>query len=150
MIHHIIRSLSLYKEIDQYYQTGLIALWEASRSFNHEAGTAFSTYAYATIRGRLLTQLKKETEFAERHLANENQSILERTTITENPLSTMIIASYCEGLSESQTKWVMAHFIEQKKTSEIAQESGVSKETVKTWRKEALKRMRGRINRGTL
>ena len=59
MIHSIIHSLHIYKDHDDFYQIGLIALWNASENFDEEKGK-FSTYAYSFIKGRILTHLKKE------------------------------------------------------------------------------------------
>lgn len=54
MIKKQLQSLNLYKDYEDYYQVALIALWEAYQKFDPERGI-FSTFAIATVRGRLLT-----------------------------------------------------------------------------------------------
>jgi len=52
-----------------------------------------------------------------------------------------MIATYCTSLSHEQKLWVMKAVIEQKKPGEIAEELNVSVERVKSWRKQAIKKI---------
>src|SRR3954451_12768037 len=62
MIHSIIHSLHVYKNHDEFYQIGLLGLWDASKNFD-EQKAQFTTYAYSFIRGRMLTFLRKEKKW---------------------------------------------------------------------------------------
>jgi RNA polymerase sigma factor (sigma-70 family) len=48
MIHKIIKPLHM----DEFYQTGLIGLWEAAHAFDVRKGS-FSNYAYTCIKGKM-------------------------------------------------------------------------------------------------
>lgn len=145
MIHRIIRSLNLYKDTDSYYQIGLIALWEASLQYNPNKGS-FVSYVYTTIRGRMLHHLHKEGTFSRRHASFDDPSLLEIEEEHHPPLEADIIASYCEHLAESEAKWVKAHFLEDKTIHEIAAAEKVSIDTVKTWKKRALRKLRDKLS----
>ncbi|MBD8071158.1 sigma-70 family RNA polymerase sigma factor [Bacillus sp. PS06] len=148
MIYGIMKKLHLYRDQEAFYQVGLIALWEAHTRFDPEKGT-FSTFAYATIRGRLLEYLTKEKQFYDNHqgLPSEDAIGLVDTTsflLLENEM----IDQYCEGLSDKQRKWVQKRIIEDKRIIDIANEEGVTPDAVKSWGKAALKKLRGRIGVG--
>jgi RNA polymerase sigma factor (sigma-70 family) len=142
MIHKIIQSLHIYRNEDEFYQTGLIALWEAKQSFNESKGS-FSNYAYAYIKGKMLTQMTRNNQHQERHVLpeaefweciedQESSSFLERETIL----------SYCESLSKKEARWVLASFMEQLTNKEIAKKENVSISAVKQWKSGALRKLR--------
>ena len=62
LILKIMNNLHIYRDHESFYQIGLIALWEASSRFDPDK-SKFITFAYATIRGRLMEHLTKETRF---------------------------------------------------------------------------------------
>src|SRR5689334_10504055 len=72
MIHSIIHSLRIYKNHDEFYQVGLIALWEGSQHYDEQKGI-FAPYIYKFIRGKLLTTLKKEKNLDDRYVYPENE-----------------------------------------------------------------------------
>ena len=148
MILKLIKSLNIYKDLDSYYQCGLIGLWEAHERFNPEKGK-FSTFAYSTVRGKLLDQLSKERRFDDRHQVTVNFfafNVIDENTIV--PFEEEMLLCYCEGLTEKQVKWVTYTFLENKKLSEIAKEENVSTETVKAWRKASLRKLKHFIQSG--
>ncbi|MCM3243817.1 sigma-70 family RNA polymerase sigma factor [Cytobacillus firmus] len=58
MIHQIIRSLSIYKNQEEYFQIALIRLWEAWNLFDHTQGK-FLTFAYTIVKQKLIDELRK-------------------------------------------------------------------------------------------
>ncbi|UII58275.1 sigma-70 family RNA polymerase sigma factor (plasmid) [Cytobacillus spongiae] len=145
MIHKIIHSLHIYKNKPEYYQTGLIALWESYQKFDPEKGT-FSAYAYSYIRGRILSQLTIENK-------NEEKSIFKEADFFELinddqakvALEQEFLLSYCEGLTENQRKWVIYTCFHMLSVSEIAEIEDVSLSAVKKWRKGANERIQGTL-----
>jgi RNA polymerase sigma factor (sigma-70 family) len=106
----------------------------------------FQTFAYKTIRGKLLTHLKRAVKKEECELTFTES--MQETTIDEQapiPFEVEHLSSYCEGLSEAQKKWVYKAFLEDKEPKQIAAEEGVRLETVKTWRRYALQKIRSNI-----
>ena len=59
MISACIRKLSIYKNHELYRQAGRIALWKAWVKFDVEKGD-FAPYAYRSIYGGMLDELKSE------------------------------------------------------------------------------------------
>ncbi|MCM2606351.1 sigma-70 family RNA polymerase sigma factor [Rossellomorea marisflavi] len=143
MIHKIIHTLRIYKNHHDYYQTGLIALWEAYMKFEPSKGT-FTSFAYSYIRGRILSELKREVQVEERGVALE-EGATEAGGDDLDTLSVEILLSYCENLTANQKKWVIAHSLHMLSISEIADMEGVSPEAVKKWRKGAKERIRQAI-----
>lgn len=62
MIKNQMKKLCIYREYEEYYQCGLIALWRAYEKYEAEKGS-FSAYALVTVRGYLLERLKKSDGF---------------------------------------------------------------------------------------
>jgi RNA polymerase sigma factor, sigma-70 family len=138
MIHHIIKSLNIYKDKDRYVQEAAISLWEACKSFDASKGS-FTSYAYSSIRGKLLNYLKKENKWETQHLFVDQPP--------EQPIDGVIpvlesIEEYTQYLSNNQKIWVVEYICNDKKIEEIASQEGVSISAVKSWRKEALKKLK--------
>lgn len=147
MIKHTIKQLRLHKGFEEMYQIGLIALWEAYEKFDPDKGH-FPAYAKVVVRGRILTALKKMKGYDDRHVfpepAVEDEDWF--ATIADSagrvPLERDIVMLYMQGLSDRQQLWVEEAVLAGKTTREIAEEQGVSQNTVRTWKKEALKKMK--------
>lgn len=143
MIYHIIHSLCIYKQLDHYYSIGLQALWEAQQNFQKEKG-AFSTFAYATIRGRLLTELQKEKRQEETFRYGSSHLVESSTDLgyTDLYLQEEILLSYCQSLTKNQQRWVVNTFLYDYSLTDIAHKYSVTKDAVKSWRRDALKKLR--------
>jgi RNA polymerase sigma factor (sigma-70 family) len=147
MIHKIMQTLHVYKDQEEFYQTGLIGLWEAHLSFDSNKGK-FTGYAYTSIKGKMLDAIKQANKHEERsvYMPEEFWSYIE----DENPESTLeleTLAFYCEGLTEKETKWVIATCKDGLSISDIAKREKVSISAVKQWRVGALKKLRQQVNR---
>ncbi|MFB6468992.1 sigma-70 family RNA polymerase sigma factor [Cytobacillus sp. Hz8] len=146
MIGHILRSLHIYKNKEEFFQTGLIALWEAHGRFNPEKGK-FSNYAYTFIKGRIMSELTS----INKHENNQFYPDKEFWTLIEDPnsprtLEEEIIYEYCVDLTVNQKKWVLYTIIADLTIKDIAQLEMVSPSTVKGWRSGALRRLRKASN----
>lgn len=142
MIWKIIHSLHIYKNHEEFYQTGLIALWEASCSYDAEKGS-FSTFAYAYIKGRILTELTKRRKYEEACTAASDEEFWE--FITDDSMDTRLegddILDYCARLTEPQKKWVLYTALADLSIKQIAEVEHVSVSAVKAWRKGARKKI---------
>src|SRR6476660_1764343 len=72
MIHSLIHSLHIYKNQDEFYQVGLISLWEGSQHYDEQKGV-FAPYIYKFVKGTLLTHLKKEKKWDDQSINPENE-----------------------------------------------------------------------------
>ncbi|MBZ5753566.1 sigma-70 family RNA polymerase sigma factor [Metabacillus rhizolycopersici] len=144
MINRIIKRLAIYKNEQEFYQIGCIALWEASLQFNEEKGE-FKSYAYSYIMGKMKTMLTNESIQQEKDRRLEANPIQEQTSgddSTSSLLSHSVIDSISSLLTKNQNKWLKAHCLYGKTPSEIAKDEGVSSSAVKAWRRDAIARLK--------
>ncbi len=142
MIHKIIHSLHIYKNHDEFYQTGLIGLWEASQSFDVRKGS-FSNYAYTYMKGKMLRQMNQNNLYRETHI-HAQEKFLETIEDLEAPpfLVKETLRAYCEDLTEKEAIWVIAACIEQLSNREIAERERVSLSAVKQWKSGAKRKLK--------
>lgn len=142
MIYKIIHSLHIYKNIEEFYQIGLISLWEARKSFDAAKGN-FTSYAYPFIKGRLLSELTSTSKLEE-HFVIPTEEYWETVEgyLEEQPCEIQMLLAYCEGLTENQTKWVLYTFVDDLSVKEIATREKVSVSAVKQWKKWAQEKLK--------
>ena len=120
MIHQIIRRLSIYKNKDDFFQIGLIALWEAYEKFDSKQGE-FLNYAYMTVKGRMINEIKRQQKSELPGISLENFDGLDNgISDCYESLQDENMDVYTENLTENQKRWLVHTFIEQKTLSEIA------------------------------
>lgn len=144
MIYHIIKKLAIYKNEQEFYQIGCIALWEASLQFNEEKGE-FKSYAYSYIMGKMKTMLTNEgiqQEKVRRLKTNQTQEETSGDDSTSSLLSHSVIDSISSLLTPNQSKWLKAYCLYGETPSEIAKDEGVSISAVKAWRRNAIARLK--------
>ena len=64
MISATLRKLNIHRDHDSFRQAGRVALWQAWARFDEAKGN-FTPFAYRSIRGAMLDELKKENRFEE-------------------------------------------------------------------------------------
>lgn len=142
MIHHIIKSLHIYKDVDEYFQLGLIALWEATKKYEPQLGS-FSGLAYSMIRFKMIGKLKIENRNRNQLTCLTSMDIIDEHA--ETPLELESLLSYCDGLTVNQLNLIKASFLECKKLREIAEDEEISIAAVKSRKKTALQKIRANI-----
>ncbi|MBA9028477.1 MULTISPECIES: sigma-70 family RNA polymerase sigma factor [Bacillaceae] len=147
MIYSIIQSLSIYKNKEEFYQIGLIALWEAQSKFDPDHGALFSTYAYKVIKGKLLNALRKNVRIDDTCKVTDISEMAEDPALSSCDLllESEYLSCYCENLTVSQKRWVIGTFQYQLSISEMAELYGVSNSAVKSWRKSAIKKLQNNL-----
>ncbi|HAQ06383.1 MAG TPA: RNA polymerase subunit sigma-24 [Bacillus bacterium] len=146
MIHKIIRSLNIYKNKEEYFHSGLIGLWEAAKAFNPEKGE-FTNYAYSYIKGQILNEMNRNNKQDERciHPKEEYWETVKDEN-PESPLEIEFLLSYCQDLTERETKWVIYTCVEFLSVREIAEKEHVSLSAVKQWRNGAKRKLKDLID----
>ncbi|GIN22213.1 MAG TPA: RNA polymerase subunit sigma-24 [Bacillus bacterium] len=148
MIYHIIYSLNIYKNEDEFFQIALIALWEAKERFDPEKGK-FSTFAYSYIKGRMMTELTRQSKVEEGTVyPDEAFWEMRKDEREQPPLQLTTLLSYCVGLTKKQENWVVYTFYLGMSMREIADEEKVSLSAVKKWRAGAIKKIRLNLEAG--
>lgn len=143
LVMGMIQRLKIYKNREEYVQIGFIALWKAYKNFDPEKGS-FSSYAYSYVRGDMLAQLKKDANYDECHVLNDfeqgmNPKADESRSVKEEYDS---ITPYLKHLTPREMDWVIEHIIYGRTIAEIAKKYDVAPSTVKSWRRQALKKLR--------
>ncbi|MCM3574152.1 sigma-70 family RNA polymerase sigma factor [Mesobacillus subterraneus] len=142
MIHKIISSLNIYKNKEDYYHIALVGLWEAAEAFIPEKGE-FTNYAYSYVKGQILNEMNRNNRFAERsiHQKEEYWETIEEMN-ADQPLELEFLLTYCQGLTEKETKWVVYSCIDFLTVREIAEKENVSLSAVKQWRNGAKRKLK--------
>jgi RNA polymerase sigma factor (sigma-70 family) len=142
MIYKIMRTLHIYKDKNEFFQLGLVGLWEAKVKFDPNKGE-FTNYAFTYIKGLFLTEMAKTNRHSERMVFPKDEfwEVIEDTG-AEMPFEAKLLLSYCESLSVGQTKWVLYTCVDGLSVREIAAKEGVSVSAVKMWRNGAKRKLR--------
>ena len=142
LIHHIIRKLNIICDKDEYYQIGLIALWEASLNFNPEKGQ-FLSYAYKSIQGKMLIQLCKSTKISDREM-KKSPEYWDLLKVEDDVLilEWYFTKPFLESLTNNQVIWLSEYIQYGKTIADIAHEYHTTYATVKSWKRTTLKKLK--------
>ncbi|GGE51005.1 hypothetical protein GCM10011391_32220 [Pullulanibacillus camelliae] len=130
------------RDYDEMYQIALIALWEAVQQFDPKKG-AFPAYAALMVRGKLLTEIKRKKRYASRHLFFE--TFPEFPIVQEVDTLEVGAFQYMTWLSDRERLWIKEAVLRDKETAIIAAEQGVTMDTVRSWKKAALAKLKKRL-----
>ncbi|WP_381428258.1 sigma factor [Sporosarcina thermotolerans] len=72
MIFACMRQLNIYRDYEQFRQTGRVALWLAWERFEYEKGD-FAPFAYRYIRGAMMDEMKRANRFEQRFMPIEDE-----------------------------------------------------------------------------
>ncbi|RDW20761.1 sigma-70 family RNA polymerase sigma factor [Oceanobacillus chungangensis] len=164
-IHYHLHKLNIRDPHQEFYQEGIVAMWNAYENYQPDKGP-LSTYFNFTIRHRLIDLIRKENRRLEmEELAPKEEDAAFESDVYHkaslpassegNPAEHITNDFYLwqkvkELLTEKQWKWVRFYIIEGMTLREIAEQEGVSIEAVKSWAKEARKRLRSLDDFGKL
>lgn len=154
-IHYHTLKLGIHDPHREYYSEGLYAMWNAYKKYEPDKGP-FATYFNYIIRNRLIDKIRKET----RTTQNEETFIQNKKVELDNgnhfgttklPVvdpagidveDNLFWKEVKSQLTEKQWKWVKYSVIERMTAKEIAVQEGVSEDAVKSWAKEARRKLR--------
>lgn len=71
MISAVIRNLHIFRDYESYRQVGRVALWQAWERYEESKGN-FTPFAYHSIRGAMLDELKREARLAAAVVVKDN------------------------------------------------------------------------------
>lgn len=147
MISACIRKLSIYKNHELYRQAGRIALWKAWVKFDMEKGD-FAPYAYRSIYGGMLDELKKERRQEEQVDPVEDEKLaflLEQSLVTSLLREDLEIA--LESLQSNERELLMWIFVEGISLQQAATRVGITIPGIKKRRERLLAKLRERIEK---
>jgi RNA polymerase sigma factor (sigma-70 family) len=138
MIYHNMKRLKIYKNEEEFFQIGLIALWKAYKKYDQTKGN-FSSFAYSYIKGEMINALIKSKKFEDRSI-HFDQSYWEHVLTTENDSIPEIVElnEAIQALPEKEKTLLIYQYYQGLSLKEIAHLEGVSLTTIKKRKKRAL------------
>ena len=147
MISACMRKLSIYKNHQLYRQAGRIALWKAWVKFDEEKGD-FAPYAYRSIYGGMLDELKKEKRQEEQADLVEDEKL---ATLLEKSIVLSIVSEdlevAIESLQSHERELLMWIFVEGISLQQAATRVGITIPGIKKRRERILGKLRERIEK---
>lgn len=140
MIYFLINKLNIQDKDGEFYQEGLIALWEAYKKYGDR--DSFGKLAYITINSRLIDLIRKKSRINEHEALAE--FIKEDTSHDERieNLDPYFWSTVRKSLTDKQWIFVKKRIIEGKSYKEIAFEENTTIDAVKGWGKEVKRKLR--------
>lgn len=163
-IYYQMHKLGIRDPHREFYMEGLYAMWQAYKNYEPQKGT-LATYFNYMIRNRLIDLLRKqarEQEKGERVVREEMLKITSgnrhvgrgETMLNGHEIvleDDSLLKEIEPHLTERQMKWVKYRLIVGMPIKEIALQEGVSEEAVKSWGREARKKLRVQLkNSGSI
>lgn len=138
MIYYLLKHLNIYKDRDEFIQIAYIALWECTIAFDPDKGN-FSSYAFASVRGKLINELKRRRIHEERYVHKEIEAAYCGTPFIEI-VDEWEREAEEKKLTDFQKRWLFSA-IHGDTLQDIAERNNCSVAAVKSWRKQALKKL---------
>lgn len=147
MISAIIRKLHIYRDYDAFRQVGRIALWQACQRFDESKGN-FTPFAFRSIHGAMLDELKKESRFSSRFAVTENEAF---EWISDDRFEEGL-PDWLDARMISETEYALLDdlFVKGKSLSDLAVASGLSLAGMKKRRERVLKKVKANMASGTI
>ncbi|WP_313237971.1 sigma-70 family RNA polymerase sigma factor [Sporosarcina ureae] len=144
MISAVIRKLHIYRDFDNFRQTGRFALYQAWTRFDETKGH-FTPFAYRSIYGAMLDDLKKESRFSEVNTSVETETLenLTQNDFAEDPNSEL--HEILTALSTNERELLIKLYVENKTQAECATHFGISISGVKKRREKLLKKLKDQL-----
>ncbi|CAM4014889.1 sigma-70 family RNA polymerase sigma factor [Alkalicoccus chagannorensis] len=142
MVYGALRRWKLQGEAEEFEQTGRIALYEAWQKFDGDKG-AFAPFAQSYVNGRIRQQLTRQNRERERFACTPPEIMELHDAPAPGRESQLELRDVIARmpLSERQRCWLIGYVLDNLTVREIAEREDVSIETVKSWRKEAKKKL---------
>ena len=159
-IHYYIHRMNVRDPHQEFYQEGIVAMWNAYETYQADKGP-LSTYFNYTIRNRMIDLMRKRTREQEKqalcveeqktalgdgHSYSKGQASYPLMNGTEIALEEPDFWEAIKTqLSANQWKWVKYSIIDGMKLKEIAEQEDVSVDAVKSWGREARRKLREKM-----
>lgn len=153
-IHYQMYKLGIHDPHNEFYTEGIYAMWNAYKKYQPIKGP-MGTYFNYQIRYRLIDMLRRKTtelnnadnviEQQKADLDNGNHHSAYKYPVVDTTGISIHDKTFWtfirSRLSENQWKWVNGYIINGLSQKEIAEAEGVSPDAVKSWSREARKKL---------
>lgn len=148
-IYYHIHQLNLKDPHQEFFQIGLTSLWQAHKTYQPDKGP-MSTYFNYMIRNRLIDQLRKQSRyqsFLKKYPTQYPREILHLKQLTQgfsnyNFDSTLLLMNLKSYLTKNQWYWLYYCVIQDMTHKELALKKQTTIDAVKSWGKQARKKLR--------
>lgn len=159
-IYYHMLKLGIRDPHQEYYSEGLYAMWMAYKKYEPTKGP-LATYFNFIIRNHLIDKIRKDSRTIRNHemiiqeekiqLENGNRYGLSKLPVV-NPTGVDVVDEMFwkevqKKLTEKQWKWVRYYIVEGMSVREIAEQENISEEAVKSWGKQARKKLRNELEK---
>jgi len=146
MISASIRKLNIYRDHEQFRQAGRVALWQAWDRFEEAKGN-FTPFAYKSIWGGMIDELRKESRFEENVLQMEDEHLhfIHDIAVPVPAEWTDCLANAMDRLTLAERELIQRLFIERFTLSECAERYGITVAGVKKRRERMLAKLRNEL-----
>lgn len=141
MIYSCMRKLHIYKNRDSFAQVGRVGLWHAWQRYDESKGE-FAPFAYRSIYGSLLDELKKTLK-EENQIPTENEmmELMENPQISHSDWSDEVLKALSQ-LNRKEKQVIQLLFIDCYSLDDVALHVGISKAGVKKRRERTLEKLK--------
>lgn len=141
LIKQVMGHLKIYRNFDEFYQLGRIALWEATIKYD-SSKSSFEMFAFMTIKYKMIKEMSKH------NIISQNESVFEEGQFQ------FVLDEQCATVDEfNEIEWLTIlpkeervllklAFFEDKTNREIAAVLGSTEEAIKKRRQRLLKKVR--------
>lgn len=153
--YHIHRLRIPYAFHEEFFAEGMIALWQAYESYDERRGE-LDTHLNSALNFHFIDLIRKNKRSSDAQISVQEQLITEQETGNRLTRTNQLLISPAGLtahdnqfwlkvkmlLSEKQWTWLYYYVIKEYSLKDIAQEENVSVEAVKSWAKEARRKLR--------
>ncbi|UCZ52922.1 sigma-70 family RNA polymerase sigma factor [Bacillus shivajii] len=143
LVYSLIKKWNLQRDYEEYEQVGRIALYEAWSKHDPEKGP-FAAYAKSYVYGKIRHMITSKKRWGDHNVAMEPADMTSiATSVQESEEQRMMLEDWLDRLElkKRERQWAKEALIHGHKPKEIAEMYGVSINSVKYWRKQALKKL---------
>lgn len=143
LVYGAMKYLKIYDQKDDFYQIGLVALWEAMVRYDEKKGK-FESYAYSYILNRMKTMMSRMNYYRERHQITEDKYL---NMYADKPyasciLNDLVFETYLKFLTDNQQEVVVERYLYNHSVLETSNRLGISVNAVKNRTRDALNKLR--------
>ena len=140
MIYYLIHKLNIRDQDGEFFQEGVIALWEAFEKYGDR--DTFGKLAYLTINSRLIDLIRKNSRIIQRETVHEfikDEPSYDKSIESFDPIFWSTVK---KALTEKQWIFIQKRIIEGKPYKQIAAEENSTVDAVKGWGKEVKRKLK--------
>lgn len=148
LVYGAMKQLHIQGNTEEFYQIGLVALWEASLRYEEGKGE-FDSYVYSYILSRMKTALTRMTNYQQRICVTEDQylDIYESGSYETKVMDELIMEAYLKYLTKNQQDVIRERYVSDLSVEETATLFGISVSAIKNRTRDAIHKL-GKVLNG--